>query len=121
MALDRIEAENPKINAVVELRGDAAREVARAADAAIARGDPIGPLHGVPITIKEAVPVAGMHSTWGNVDFRDHVADVDATVVQRLKGAGAIVIGTTNVAAIRGASRRPDRRLRASADQLIRG
>jgi amidase len=102
MALDRIEATYPKVNAVVELRGDAAWEEAGAADAAIARGDPIGPLQGVPITIKEAIPVAGMHSTWGNASFRDHVADVDAAVVQRLRGAGATVIGTTNVAAMRG-------------------
>jgi amidase len=102
MAIARIEAANPKINAVVELRGDAARGEARAADAAITRGDPIGPLHGVPITIKEAIPISGMRSTWGNADFRDHVAEGDATVVQRLMGAGAIVIGTTNVAAMLG-------------------
>jgi amidase len=58
----------------------------------------MGPLHGVPVTIKEALQVTGMHSTWGNPAFRDFVADRDATVVRRLTRSGAIVVGTTNVA-----------------------
>ena len=93
-ALDRIDAENPRVNAVVELRRDAALAEADAAD----RSEPTGPLHGVPITIKEALHVAGMHSTWGNPAFQGFVADRDATVVRRLRKAGAIVVGTTNVA-----------------------
>jgi amidase len=98
MQLDRIEATNPELNAVVETRREAAIAEATAADAAIARGDHVGPLHGVPITIKESIQVAGMRSTWGNPVFGEHVATRDAAVVRRLKRAGAIVVGTTNVA-----------------------
>ena len=57
----------------------------------------IGPLHGVPMTIKDSLDVAGLHTTWGNPAFTDYVADRDATVVRRLRRAGAIVIGKTNV------------------------
>jgi amidase len=95
--LDRIAAVNPVINAVVELSPDKALAGAAAADLAIARGDSVGPLHGVPMTIKDSFDVAGLHTTWGNPTFRDHVADSDATIVSRLKRAGAIVIGKTNV------------------------
>lgn len=91
--LARIDAENPVVNAVVELRAEALAE-ADAAD----RAEPVGPLHGVPITVKEAFHVAGCRSTWGNPAFAGFVADRDATVVRRLKQAGAIVVGTTNVA-----------------------
>jgi amidase len=98
LALGRIDALNPSLNAVVELRRDAALKEAAAADQAMVRGEPTGPLHGVPITVKEAIQVAEMHSTWGNRDFSDYVVDKDATVVHRLRRAGAIVVGTTNVA-----------------------
>jgi len=97
MQLGRIEAVNPAINAVVQLRREAALEEAAAADAALARGDDVGALHGVPMTIKEGFNVAGMHTTWGNPAFKDHVADWDATVVRRLRSAGAIIVGKTNV------------------------
>ena len=98
LALARIHAVNPSLNAVVELRREAALREAAAADEAIARGEITGPLHGVPVTVKEAIQVAGMRSTWGNPAFKDFVADNDATVVQRLRRAGAIVVGTSNVA-----------------------
>jgi amidase len=98
LALARIDAVNPSLNAVVELRREAALREAAAADEAIARGELTGPLHGVPVTVKEAIQVAGMRSTWGNPAFKDFVADSDATVVQRLRRAGAIVVGTSNVA-----------------------
>jgi amidase len=98
LVLSRVDALNPTLNAVVELRREAALEEAAAADEAVARGERTGPLHGVPITIKEAFNVAGLHITWGNPAFREFIADRDATVVRRLRRAGAIVIGSTNVA-----------------------
>jgi len=66
MVLARIDAVNPELNAVVEVRREAALRQAAAADEAIARGDDVGPLHGVPMTIKDSFNVAGMHTTWGN-------------------------------------------------------
>jgi amidase len=98
MLLARIEAVNPALNAVVELGQTAALREAAAADEAIARGDDVGPLHGVPMTIKDAFNVAGLPTTWGNPAFKGFVADSDATVARRLKQAGAIVVGKTNVA-----------------------
>jgi amidase len=98
MLLARIEAVNPALNAVVELRQTAALREAAAADEATARGDDTGPLHGVPMTIKDAFNVAGLPTTWGNPAFKGFVADSDATVARRLKQAGAIVVGKTNVA-----------------------
>ena len=96
--LARIEAVNPGLNAVVELRGEQALAEAAAADDATARGGQLGPLHGLPMTIKDSFDVAGLHTTWGNPAFRDHVASADATVVRRLRRAGAVVVGKTNVA-----------------------
>src|SRR5919198_6524061 len=96
--LGRIEAVDPGVNAVAELRREAALREAAAADEAVAGGAAVGPLHGVPVTVKEAFDVAGLHTTWGNPAFRDAVADADATVVRRLREAGAVVVGKTNVA-----------------------
>jgi amidase len=90
--LRRIDTVNPQVNAVVELRAEEALSQAAAAD----RAEAAGPLHGVPITVKEAFNVAGLHTTWGNPAFKDYVADWDATVVARLRRAGAIVVGKTN-------------------------
>jgi amidase len=98
MLLARVDAVNPELNAVVEVRREAALRQAAAADEAIARGDDVGPLHGVPMTIKDGFNVAGLHTTWGNPAFRDFVPDRDATVVRRLERAGAIIAGKTNVA-----------------------
>ncbi|HEV3012299.1 MAG TPA: amidase family protein [Actinomycetota bacterium] len=96
--LARIEAVNPGLNAVVELRVEQTLAEAAAADDATARGGQLGPLHGLPMTIKDSFDVAGLHTTWGNPAFRDHVASADATVVRRLRRAGAVVVGKTNVA-----------------------
>jgi amidase len=98
MLLGRIDSINPALNAVVELRSEAALQEAVAADEAIARGSDVGPLHGVPMTIKDSFNVAGLHTTWGNPAFKDFVADWDATVARRLRRAGAIIVGKTNVA-----------------------
>ena len=93
--LRRIEEVNPTLNAVVTLAEDA-RERARAADEALARGDAVGPLHGVPMTIKDSLDTAGVVSTWGTPGRRNFVPATDATVVARMKAAGAILLGKTN-------------------------
>ena len=93
-----IEAANPGLGAVVALRAEEALAEAAAADQATARGGVLGPLHGVPMTVKDAFDVAGLPTTWGNPAFAGHLAGSDATVVRRLRRAGAIVVGKTNVA-----------------------
>jgi amidase len=98
--LARIDSVNPVLNAVVELRREAALQEATTADEAITRGGDVGSLHGVPMTIKDSFNVAGLHTTWGNPAFKDFVADWDATIVRRMKRASAIIVGKTNVAFI---------------------
>lgn len=93
--LTRLEAVNPALNAVVELNSKA-RAQARQADEALARGEQLGPLHGLPITVKEAFAVQGMRTTGGTFGRQARVADRDATAVARLRAAGAIILGTTN-------------------------
>jgi amidase len=93
--LARIEAVNPQLNAVVQLAPDAL-EQAQAADAALARGEVKGPLHGVPMTIKDSFDTAGVISSWGTPGRAGYVPNRDATVVARLKAAGAILLGKTN-------------------------
>jgi len=95
--LDRIDRLNPPLNAVVTLDVDRAREAAAVADEAAARGDSHGPLHGLPITVKDAIEVGGIRSTGGAVELSGHVPAQDAVAVARLKAAGAIVFGKTNV------------------------
>jgi amidase len=95
-AIARIEALDPKINAVVVRDFDRAREAAAAADAALWRGER-RPLLGLPMTVKESYGVAGLPTTRGDPKFKDWRADIDALAVQRLKAAGAIIVGKTNV------------------------
>jgi amidase len=95
--LDRIARHDPAINAVVVLDRDRARKQARAADRALARGTLWGPLHGVPMTIKESFDVAGLPSTWGLEALRESRPAANAVVVDRLLAAGAIIFGKTNV------------------------
>jgi amidase len=95
--LARVEAYNPVINAIVETDIEAARASARAADAACASGKTLGPLHGVPMTVKDSFDLAGFPSTFGRPERRNHRAERDALAVERLKAAGAIVFGKTNV------------------------
>jgi amidase len=95
--LDRIERLNEPVNAVVTLDVDRARAAADAADAALARGDDVGPLHGLPVTIKDAIETEGIRSTGGARELVDHVPTADAPAVARLKDAGAIVFGKTNL------------------------
>ena len=100
--LSRIERLNPALNAVILLRPEEARRQAEAADAAADRGANLGPLHGVPMTIKETFEIAGWPTTAGHGRYRDHVPDTTAPAVQRLLDAGAIVIGKTNVPELAG-------------------
>jgi amidase len=95
-AIARIEALDPKINAVVVRDFDRARQAADTADAALARGER-RPLLGAPMTVKESFNAAGLPTTWGNPKFKDWRPDFDALAVQRLKAAGAIILGKTNV------------------------
>ena len=94
--LDRIEAVNPTVNAIVTLVPEAAIEGARAADAALARGEPPGPLHGLPIACKDLTLTRGIRTTFGSPIYRDFVPDEDELYVERLKAAGAVIIGKTN-------------------------
>jgi amidase len=94
--LARVAAVNPRVNAIVTLDADGARAQARKAAASLRRGARVGPLHGVPITIKDVTQTRGMRTTFGSTLFADHVPDEDALVVARLRAAGAIVIGKTN-------------------------
>jgi Asp-tRNA(Asn)/Glu-tRNA(Gln) amidotransferase A subunit family amidase len=96
--LAQIEKLNPTLNAFVDVRADHTLAEARAQDAAAAAGTPRGPLGGLPITIKSAIEVAGLRCETGSPSRRGTVAATDAVVVSRLRAAGAIVIGTTNVA-----------------------
>jgi amidase len=95
-AIARIEKLDGTINAVVVRDFDRARTAADAADAALARGER-RPLLGLPMTVKEQFNVAGLPTTWGHTKFRDWRPDEDALAVQRLKAAGAVIIGKTNV------------------------
>jgi amidase len=94
--LARIDAVNPTVNAVVTLAREGALWNARRATAALKRGASLPALFGVPVTIKDVTPTAGIRTTHGSKLFEDHVPAEDALVVQRLKAAGAIVLGKTN-------------------------
>ncbi len=93
----RIDTYNGPINAVIAQHRDEARDAAKSADSALARGEVHGPLHGVPMTVKESYDVAGYNTTWGIVEMKNNLAHTDALSIQRLKRAGAIVFGKTNV------------------------
>ena len=94
--LERIEAVNTELNAVVQLASERALPEARAADAALAPGQSLGPLHGVPMTIKDSLDTEGVISTGGTKGRAAYVAVRDASVVARLRAAGAILLGKTN-------------------------
>ena len=95
--LERVDRLNPAINAVVVDDRAAALKQARAADRALAKGVKVGPLHGVPITVKESFNLVGQPTTWGFPELKGNIATADAVVVQRLRAAGAVIFGKTNV------------------------
>jgi len=94
--LKRIGELNPKLNAYLTLAEDEARSTARAAEAAVILGDELPPLHGVPLSIKDLRFTKGMVTTGGSLVFRDFVPDEDCVAVERLRRAGAILLGKTN-------------------------
>ena len=94
--IERIHTVNPKLNAVVQIAEERARTEAEQRDAMTARGQSMGPLHGVPITLKDSIDTEGIVSTGGTAGRRDFVPSVDATVAARLRQAGAILLGKTN-------------------------
>jgi aspartyl-tRNA(Asn)/glutamyl-tRNA(Gln) amidotransferase subunit A len=94
--LDRIAAVNPKINAIVTL-ADGALKAAKAAEAAVLAGDELGPLHGVPFTVKDSIDTADVATQRGSPIFKGRVPDVDATSVARMKNAGGILLAKTNL------------------------
>jgi len=96
--LQRIELLNPKFNAYVSVDEERALTAARAAEAVLMHGDDVGALHGVPVSIKSSIDVAGLRCEAGTLLRAGHVPERDAVLVARLKSAGAIVLGTTNVA-----------------------
>ncbi|HVJ51767.1 MAG TPA: amidase [Aliidongia sp.] len=95
--LDRVEVVNPKINAIVTLMAESALEAADIADKAVANGVELGPLHGVPFTIKDSMDTAGVPSQRGSLLFAGYVPDQDATTVARFKAAGGIPLAKTNI------------------------
>ena len=97
MHFDRIDQINPTLNAIIWQDRDSAMATAIAMDKDQAAGVSHGPLHGVPITVKESYDLAGSPSTWGNPALKDNVPDIDSDAVQRYRAAGAIVFGKTNV------------------------
>jgi len=94
--LARIEKLNPKLNAFVQIDTDGARRQARSAETAVMRGEKLGPLHGVPVSIKSSIAVRGFRHEVGTKLRDGLVAEADATLVERLRSAGAIVLGITN-------------------------
>lgn len=95
--LDRVERLNPALNAVVTLDAERARREADAADRALAEGREVGPLHGVAMTIKDSFQTVGMRTTSGAPELSDHIPDLDAVPVARLRAAGAVIFGKTNL------------------------
>ncbi len=110
--VERIAAINPSLNAVTELLADSAHDAASAADRARANGELLGPLHGVPFTVKQNIDLAGSSTNWGLPALADAVPPMDSPVVERMKQAGAIPIGRTNC---------PDMALRVHTDSALFG
>jgi amidase len=110
--LARIDAVNPALNAVVRVLADDARAAAVSADRRLAAGETVGPLHGVPFTVKENIDMAGLPTTWGVPALAQAVVPADAPVVERMRAAGAIPIGRTNL---------PDMALRIHTDSSLYG
>ena len=94
--LARIEALNPQLNAFLALDAERARAAAREAEAAVMRGDDLGLLHGLPVSIKDLEPSAGIRCTFGSKFSEDNIAEIDGAVTERVKAAGGIVTGKTN-------------------------
>lgn len=94
--IDQMQSVNPGVNALCATDFDRARDAAKQAEAAVMKGEPLGPLHGLPVGIKDLTETAGLLTTFGNIGFRDHVPTEDNSLVTRLKAAGAIIAAKTN-------------------------
>jgi amidase len=94
--LAQIERVNPKVNAIITFLPERARESARLADEALAHGTEVGPLHGLPVAHKDLVLTKGIRTTFGSPIFKDFIPDQDEVIVERMRAAGAIMIGKTN-------------------------
>ncbi len=110
--LKRIESVNPRINAVCQLNSAGALEAAKNADASLARGQNLGPLHGVAITVKDSFDTAGIISAAGTTGRVNYIPKADATAVAKLRAAGAIILGKTNI---------PELTLSYETDNLVYG
>jgi amidase len=110
--LSRIEVVNPKVNAIVRVLADEARAAAAEADRKVASGEALGALHGVPCTVKENIDMGRLPTTWGVRALAEAVVPIDAPVVERIRAAGAIPIGRTNL---------PDMGLRVHTDSSLHG
>jgi len=110
--LQQIEQTNPPLNAVIRVLASTARQDAARADEALSRGDSLGPFHGVPMTVKDAWEVAGVPSTGGTLGRATYVPQRDATVIARMRAAGAIPIGMTNL---------PELAFAFESDNLVHG
>lgn len=93
--LDRIGRLNPRLNAYATVTAEAARREARAAEAAVMRGERLGPLHGVPVSVKDLVITKGVRTTFGSRIYAQYLPEEDAPLVERLRAAGAILVGKT--------------------------
>ena len=94
--LAQIEKVNPQVNAIVTLLPEMAMEEARKADEKLARGEKVGPLHGLPVAHKDLVQTKGIRTTFGSLVYEDFIPEEDALLVERLREAGAILLGKTN-------------------------
>src|SRR5437899_12797680 len=110
--LARIDAVSPALNAVVRVLADKARADAVLADRKLAASETVGPLHGVPFTVKENIDMAGLPSTWGVPALAQAVVPADAPVVERMRAAGAVPMGRTNL---------PDMALRVHTHSSLHG
>jgi len=110
--LARIAAVNPRLNAIVTLDETGARAAARGSAARFASGTALGPLDGIPLTVKDNIAVAGMRATWGSRLFADHVPTADELPIARLRAAGAVILGKTNT---------PEFAMVGHADNLVFG
>ena len=95
--LSQIERVNPRVNAIITLLSEQALDGAKAADHAIAHGNDLGPLHGLPIAHKDSFVTRGIRTTFGSPIYRNFVPNEDALIVERIANAGAITIGKTNL------------------------
>ena len=95
--LARIERLEPQLNAYITVTAESARHAARAAEAAIMAGHRLGPLHGIPVAVKDLYATSGVATTFGSPLYADWVPDFDAAAVERLKRAGAVILGKTNL------------------------